>query len=80
MADIGTSRNWLVDPNQEIKDMWIKCQIQERKSQIVRLRQDIDDLKNGQMIKLESTIMMLEKEVSKLQSQLVIDITVEQEK
>jgi len=80
MADMGNSRNWLVDPNKEIKDMWLQCQIQERKSQIVRLRQDIDDLKNGQIIKLESTIMMLEKEVAKLQSQLVIDVIIEQEK
>lgn len=74
MADIQNSRNWLVEPNQEIKDMWIKCQIQERKSQITRLKQDIEDLKNGQILKLEATILMLEKEVEKLKSQVIIDI------
>lgn len=80
MADLGNSRNWIVDPNQEIKDMWVKCQIQERKSQIVRLKQDIDDLKNGQILKLESTIMMLEKEIAELHKKLAIDIIIEQEK
>jgi hypothetical protein len=80
MADLASQRNWIVDPNQEVKDMWVKCEIQQRKSQIIRLKQDIDDLKNGQILKLEATIIMLEKEVTKLQSQLVIDITVEQEK
>lgn len=76
MGDIGSNRQWLVDPNEEVKKKWISCQIQERKSQIVRLTQDIEDLREGQIVKLEATIIMLEKEVKDLMSKLnAIDIT-----
>lgn len=75
MADLGNSRNWLVSPTEDIKKKWILCQIQERKSQVVRLRQDIEDLQKGQIVKLEATIMMLEKEINKLNDELnCIDI------
>ena len=76
MADLGSNRNWLVNPNEEVKKKWLSCQIQERKSQIVRLTQDIEDLREGQIVKLEATIIMLQKEVTQLNLELnAIDIT-----
>ncbi len=80
MADIGGNRQWLIDEPNEVKKKWIACEIQQRKSQITRLKQDIEDLKNGQIVKLEATIMMLEKELENLSEKLAeydnaIDIT-----
>ena len=78
MADLGTNRNWLVQPNEEIKKKWLSCQIQERKSQVVRLKQDIEDLKQGQIVKLEATIMMLDKEIIQLLNEFeAIDVSAE---
>jgi len=70
MADIGSNRQWLIQEPNEVKKKWIKCEIQSRKSQIIRLKQDIDDLLNGQVVKLEATVMMLEKELENLQDRL----------
>lgn len=67
MADIGQNRQWIVDPNIDVKKKWLECQIQEKISQIVRLEQDIEDLKKGQIVKLESMIIMLNKEKQKLE-------------
>jgi len=67
MADIGINRQWLIQEPNEVKKKWIQCEIQARKSQIIRLNQDIEDLKNGQIVKLEGTIMMLQAELQNLQ-------------
>lgn len=76
MADIGNNRQWLIKPNEEVERKWILCEIQQRKSQIVRLTQDIEDLKQGQIVKLEATIMMLQKEMDELNAKLnAIDVT-----
>lgn len=83
MADLGSKRNWLIQEPNEVKKKWIMCEIQSRKSQIIRLQQDIEDLKKGQIVKLEATIMMLEEElknlVNKLDSYEVIDVKVNEE-
>lgn len=66
MADIG-GKKWLVQPTNEVEKKWIECQIQEKKSRIVRLNQDIEDLKKGKIIALEAEIMMINKELDTLQ-------------
>jgi hypothetical protein len=67
MADIGVTQNWLASPTREIEEKWIDVQIQERKSRIVKTRQDIEDLIKGMKVKLEAQVMMLEREVKMLQ-------------
>jgi hypothetical protein len=67
MADIGTPTNWLVSPDAEIEKKWVEVQIQERRSRIVRYRQDIEDLQKGKMLDLEARIMMLEREIENLE-------------
>jgi len=67
MADIGTPKNWLVSPTKEIDDMWIDVQIQEKKSRIVRHKQDIEDLQKGKLTELAAIIKMLELEIKKLE-------------
>lgn len=77
MGDIGSKRQWLVDEGTEVKKKWLLCEVQSRKSQISRLNQDIEDLKKGQIVKLEATIMMLEKELKNLIEKLeAIDVQV----
>ena len=69
MADLQRGSNWLVSPNIEVELKWAEVAIQEKKSRIVRHRQDIEDLKKGAIVDLEAKIMMLEKEVTKLEEQ-----------
>jgi len=71
MADLG-SNNWLVSPTHEVEQKWIAVQIQERKSQIVKLKQDIEDLIKGRQVALEAKILMLESEVIELENKKVI--------
>ena len=73
MADIGIPRNWLVSPTKEIDDMWIRVQIQEKRSQIVRFTQDIVDLQKGRILDLQARIKMCELEIRNLESKLIID-------
>lgn len=77
MADIAIPKNWLVSPTKEIDEMWIKVQIQEKKSQIARYTQDIEDLTKGRILDLQARIKMCELEVSKLQSNLLASTAIE---
>ena len=70
MADIGVKQNWLVSPDADIEKKWLEVQIQERKSRIVKVKQDIEDLMKAQKVKLEAQIMMLEKEIASLKEQM----------
>lgn len=70
MADIGVKTTWLVKEDFEVNKKWLQVQIQERVSRINRAKQDIEDLKKGQIVKLEGHIMMLEKELRHLQDKL----------
>jgi len=67
MADIGVSQQFLVSTDLEVEQKWVDVQIQERKSRVVKMRQDIEDLVKGMKVKLEAQIMMLEKEIRFLQ-------------
>lgn len=68
MSDIAVEGNWLVDPDNEIKQKWIEVQIQERKSRIARHRQDKEDLIKGKLVDLDARILMLEKELKDLEA------------
>ena len=69
MADLGRGTNWLVSPNIDVELKWAEVAIQEKKSRIIRHRQNIEDLKKGTIVDLEAKIMMLEREVIKLEEQ-----------
>lgn len=74
MADIGIPKNWLVSPTKEIDEMWIKVQIQEKKSQMARYKQDIEDLQKGRILDLQARIKMCELECAKLENSLAVDV------
>ncbi len=69
MADIKPPQQFLVTETNEVKKKWLQCTLQEKKSQISRLTQDIEDLKQGHLVKLEAHLLMLEKELAFLQNQ-----------
>ena len=69
MADLQRGQNWLVSPNAEVELKWAEVAIQEKKSRIARHKLDIEDLKKGMIVDLEAKIMMLEKEVKKLEEE-----------
>ena len=71
MADLEVPKNWLVSPTKEIDEMWIKVQIQQKKSAINRFLQDIEDLQKGRILDLTARIKMLELEIKTLESKLM---------
>jgi len=65
MGDMGlTKRNWMADKDFLVCKKEIQCQIQERRSRIARLNQEIEDMKLGVIVAKEADILMLEKELS----------------
>lgn len=70
MADIKSNNQFLTDPSQDVKKKWLEVKIQEKSSQISRTKQDIEDIKKGQIVQLEAHIMMLERDKDKLLSEL----------
>ena len=84
MADIGGGK-YLVEANHEVKILRLQTLIQERKSRIVRLNQDIEDLTEMAIKAKQAEVKMLELELHKLSNDLdkigslgeVIDIEVQ---
>ena len=69
MADIGQGKEqFLVDPTQEIKDMWNEVKKAEIKDRISRAKADIEQFKNARIVDLQAKIKMLELELAKLNS------------
>jgi uncharacterized protein YlxW (UPF0749 family) len=73
MADTGTN-NFLVAPNHDVKLLRLQVLIQEKKSRIKRLNQDIEDLTEDlteMAIKSkQAEVKMLELELHKLSEDL----------
>lgn len=65
-----TRRNWLVSTDYEVEKKHLEVQIQERKSRISRLEQEIEDLRKGIIVGKEADILMLRKELSLLEANL----------
>lgn len=71
MADKPIPKNWLVDPTNEVRVKWAQVERQQKVSQLNKTRQDIDDLKKGQILGLEATCDMLELEIKRLDAELM---------
>ena len=84
MADIGGG-NFLVEANHDVKILRLQVLIQERKSRIKRLNQDIEDLTEMAIKSKQAEVKMLELELKKLSDDLgkigtygeVIDIEIQ---
>ena len=70
MADLGVNQQWLVSPSAEVEKKWVQVQINERKSRINKIKQDIEDLKQVQLIKLEAQVMVMAQEILELETTL----------
>jgi len=64
MADVGSRSNYLVEDGHDIKILNLQSEIQMRKSRIVRLKQDIEDMQ-------ELAIKQKEVEIKRLSADLV---------
>jgi len=71
MADKPIRQNWLVDPTKEIQIKWKQVEKQQKVSQLMKTRQDIEDIKKGQILGLEATCEMLELEIKRLDVELM---------
>ena len=60
MADLPAHRGWDVDMPDDVQKMHMEVKIQELKSRIVRITQDIEDLEKGKITELKATKRMLE--------------------
>lgn len=69
MADMGGAK-FLVEPNHSVKILGIQTNIQERKSRIVRLTQDIEDLQLLAIKQKEAEIEMLKLDLIELEKRL----------
>jgi len=78
MGDLGGNQNWLVSPNKDVELKWKKVRIQEKKSQLAgynrnmaQLKQQVEDIQQGQMLDLEGRIIMVEREIEFLKSEII---------
>ena len=69
MADMGI-RNHLVEPNHDVKILNLQTMIQEKRSRIVRLIQDIEDLELMAIKQKRAEIKMLELDLAELNQRL----------
>ena len=72
MADIGAPNKFLVEDGHDIKILNLQSEIQMRKSRIVRLTQDIEDLKQLAIKQKEVEIKRLEADLVELLKRLDI--------
>lgn len=70
MGDIGGNSKHIVQQSHGVKIKNIQILIQEKKSRIVRLKQDIEDLKHAAIIQKEAEIEMLELDLAELNKRL----------
>jgi len=76
MPDLGARANYLVSPTREVELKWQEVAIQEKRDRLFGIKQEIDkcqqmieSIRNGQLISLEASKLMLEQELAFLQTQ-----------
>jgi len=70
MADLMVQKNFLVDAKPEAEKKWLQSMLQEKKSIVVHLRQDIENLLKGKIPDLEGNLIMFEAEVKHIEAQI----------
>jgi len=80
MADLPVPREqYVIKPDAEVLKKWAKAEIASKEAQIKRLEADKEEIVQSQVLRLEAKIMMLKKEITKLNNDLLnlepIDIT-----
>lgn len=77
MADLDIARRYDVEPPPDAQKKWLEVQLQEKKSRLFQLKQQLDmceqkieDIRNGEMKKIQFSMIMVTEEVKKLSSEL----------
>lgn len=70
MADLPVARRFNVQPPEKVLRLHQEIKIQEAKSRVSRLKQDIEDLQNGRLKELQSELAMWELELKERQENL----------
>ena len=82
MGDLQVSKEqFLVTPNADVEKLWLKSAIAEKECRLKRLEADKEQIIKSQVLKIEATILMVKREIVKLNNELnkddreTIDIT-----
>ena len=83
MGDLPVPKEqFLVTPNADVEKLWLKSAIAEKETRVTRLEADKDQIIKSQVLKIEATIIMVKREIVKLNQHLekyepkeTIDIT-----
>ena len=70
MADLPIQRNWKSDVPKEVHKKILQSQIQERRSEISKRKQVIEDYQLKEVPKEEAVIIMLERDIISLTEEL----------
>jgi len=66
MADLPVPKNYAVEPNVEVRKLWVDQQIAEKEMRIKRLEADAEEIVRGQVARIKADMLMLKREVGKL--------------
>jgi len=71
MADLPVPREqYVVKPDSDVMKKWAKAAIASKEAQVKRLEADKEEIINSQVLQIEAKIMMLKKEITKLNQDL----------
>ena len=66
MADLPIPRRYAVEPNVEVRRLWVDQQIAEKETRVKRLEADAEEIMRAQISRIKADIIMLKREVGKL--------------
>ena len=66
MADLPVPKRYDVQPNVEVRKLWVDQQIAEKETRVKRLEADAEEIMRAQISRIKADIIMLKREVGKL--------------
>ena len=66
MADLPVPKSYAVEPNVEVRKLWVDQQIAEKETRVKRLEADAEEIMRAQIARIKADILMLKREVGKL--------------
>lgn len=66
MADLPVLKQYDVQPNVEVRKLWVDQQIAEKETRIKRLEADAEEIIRAQVSRIKADIIMLKREIARL--------------
>jgi len=66
MSDLPIPKRYTVEPNVEVRRLWVDQQIAEKETRIKRLEADAEEIMRASIARIKADIIMLKREVAKL--------------